>query len=497
MTGTKRAISTSHESSRRPRGFAYGIHVRVLLPVHMYLPEHRAGIETYTDQLARELAKTDDVTITTTRKIISLETGTIRRSTVNRIPVLEVVNNLSFDRFEDTWKNPVMESAFERVLDEVRPDVVHFQHLMYWSWGLPALARSRGARTLATLHDYWTICPRSQMIDWRGRLCEAPEESRCIECMANTPFGQPPAARKWIRRLTAVRRATGVALDEPMRWMQRHRARLARGRTRIESEREPVDDPSSVNEHAPAVDLGRWREAFHARRDALSLLGNDLDLAITPSKTLRDSVVAEGFPADRIRVIAQGLDSEPFSGIERNPSRGKLRLGFLGTLAPHKGVHVLLEAFQRLPADAVELRIWGPSNQHREYAERLHRMAQDSKNVHFLGALTKPEVPVAYKDVDVSCVPSLWNECCPLTIQESMMAGVPCVVSGRGGMAELIRDDIDGLHAIPGNVEDWERVLRRLLDEPDLVRRLGAAIRPVPTLAQHARELRGLYTRHA
>ena len=175
----------------------------------MYLPEHRAGIETYTDQLARELAKTDDVTITTTRKIISLETGTIRRCTVHGIPVLEVVNNLSFDRFEDTWKNPVMESAFERVLDEVRPDVVHFQHLMYWSWGLPALANARGARTVATLHDYWTICPRSQMIDWRGRLCAAPEESRCIECMAHTTFGQPPAARKWIRRLTALRRARG------------------------------------------------------------------------------------------------------------------------------------------------------------------------------------------------------------------------------------------------------------------------------------------------
>ena len=45
----------------------------------------------------------------------------------------------------------------------------------------------------------------------------------------------------------------------------------------------------------------------------------------------------------------------------------------------------------------------------------------------------------------------------------------------KGGMAELIRDGEDGLHAVPGDPEDWERVLRRLLEESELVSRLTSA----------------------
>lgn len=452
--------------------------MRVLLVVHLYLPEHSAGVETYTDQLARELSTRAEVTIATTRKVISLPTGSVRRRSVRGIPVVEVINNLAHERFEDTWSNAAMERAFEGLLAEVRPDVVHFQHLMYWSWGLPRLARAAGARCLASLHDYWLICPRTQLLDYRGRLCEAPEESACAACTARTPFAQPPAARRWIPRLIAVRRATGVALDRPMRWLAGLRPQASAAAATADGE----------------IDLRPWRAAYHGRRQAMLRLAEELDLAVTPSATLRDAVVAEGYPAERIRVVPQGLDPADFTAVERAPSRGRLRLGFVGTLAPHKGLHVLVEAVARLPRERLELRIWGPSSHHRAYAEQVRGLARGHDNIRFEGSLAKQDVPLAYRETDVACVPSLWNECCPLTIQEALQARVPCVVSGRGGMAELIEDGVNGLHARPGDVQDWERVLRRLIDEPQLVEQLVRGIRPVRTMADHAREIFALYT---
>jgi glycosyltransferase involved in cell wall biosynthesis len=121
-------------------------------------------------------------------------------------------------------------------------------------------------------------------------------------------------------------------------------------------------------------------------------------------------------------------------------------------------------------------------------------LARGHDNIRFEGSLAKQDVPLAYRETDVACVPSLWNECCPLTIQEALQARVPCVVSGRGGMAELIEDGVNGLHARPGDVQDWERVLRRLIDEPQLVEQLVRGIRPVRTMADHAREIFALYT---
>jgi glycosyltransferase involved in cell wall biosynthesis len=451
--------------------------VRVLLVVHLYLPEHSAGVETYTDQLARELSRHAEVTVATTRKVISLPTGSVRRRAVRGIPVLEVINNLAHERFEDTWSNAAMERAFESILAEVRPDVVHFQHLMYWSWGLPRLARAAGARCLATLHDYWLICPRTQLIDFRGRLCAAPEESACAACTAHTPFGQPPAARRWITRLIAVRRATGVPLDRPMRWLAG--LRPGRGPAHQRSEGE--------------IDLSPWRAAYHERRRVMLRLAGELDLAVTPSVTLRDAVVAQGYPAERIRVVPQGLDPVDFAAVRREPSRGRLRLGFVGTLAPHKGVHVLVDAVRRLPPERIELRLWGPSSSHRDYAAQVRESARGHGHIHFLPALAKQDVPQAYRRIDVSCVPSLWNECCPLTILESLQARVPCVVSGRGGMAELIEDGVNGLHARPGDAADWERVLRRLIDEPQLLERLERGIRPVRTMQEHAAQIFSLY----
>ena len=242
-------------------------------------------------------------------------------------------------------------------------------------------------------------------------------------------------------------------------------------------------------------DLEPWVRSYRRRREALQRLASTIDMTVTPSSTLRDTVVGEGFPADRIRIVRQGLDPAPFEGIasERQPVESRLRLGFVGTLAPHKGVHVLVDAVRRLPSDRVSLSIWGPSGQHRDYARGLEDSIREHPNIRMRGSLAKPDVPSVYREIDVSCVPSLWNECCPLTIQESLMAGVPSVVSGFGGMAELIRDGVDGLHAVAGDVDDWERVLRQLIERPDLPHVLASGIRPVRTMQEHVGEILALY----
>ena len=73
------------------------------------------------------------------------------------------------------------------------------------------------------------------------------------------------------------------------------------------------------------------------------------------------------------------------------------------------------------------------------------------------------------------------------------MAGRPCVVSALGGMAELVRHDVDGLQVPPGDVEAWTAALERLVDEPELLSRLAASAPPVPTIDEHVDALLELY----
>lgn len=455
--------------------------MRVLFPVHIFLPDSRAGVEQYTAQLAHALEGKAEVAIVTTRKIISLETGTVQRVEVEGLSVWEVVNNLSHDSVAGTWSEPRMEAAFEQVLSDFKPDVVHFQHLMYWSAKLPALAKRSGAKVLHTLHDFWLMCGRmGQLVASDGVLCHLPTEEACAPCMAATQYGQSMSARAWIRRLIRVRSATGIALDEPLRFAKR----LLDGST--EASQTQVADS----------DLEQWKVSFQTRRASFLALQESVDLFVTPSASLRARFVKWGLSEECIRKLPQGRDHSPFAG---NPTSARevssdLHFGFLGTLAPHKGVEELLLAFAQVDAPGARLSIYGPHAKHPAYWDLLTELAAKDSRVRLMGPVTRADVPNILRTFDFSCVPSLWDECCPLTIQEAFMAGVPVVASDLGGLAELVQSGVGGLVAPPGDVDAWATVLTQLVTDHELQTKLKTTIPEVPHLWKHVEELLELYS---
>ena len=84
-------------------------------------------------------------------------------------------------------------------------------------------------------------------------------------------------------------------------------------------------------------------------------------------------------------------------------------------------------------------------------------------------------------------VPSIWFENAPLVILEAFRHRRPVICGGIGGMAELVTDGVDGLHAPVGDPAGLAAVLRRAAEEPGLWDRLVAGIRPPPDLDVAAR----------
>jgi glycosyltransferase involved in cell wall biosynthesis len=90
-------------------------------------------------------------------------------------------------------------------------------------------------------------------------------------------------------------------------------------------------------------------------------------------------------------------------------------------------------------------------------------------------------------------VPSVWWENAPLVIQEAFRHRRPVICSGIGGMAEAVRDGVDGLHARPGDAADLARVLRRAMETPGLWDHLAAAAPTVPDMADAVAAHRAIY----
>jgi glycosyltransferase involved in cell wall biosynthesis len=141
-------------------------------------------------------------------------------------------------------------------------------------------------------------------------------------------------------------------------------------------------------------------------------------------------------------------------------------------IAP-KGVDVAIRALAGLPPRAV---LWiAGDGVERPRLEALTAELGLGERVRFLGLQRRVE-PLM-QAADCLICPSTWCEAVGLVNLEAMACGVPVVATGRGGIPEYVRDGETGLLFPSGDDAALAKHLRRLLDEPETVRTLGAAAR--------------------
>ena len=105
------------------------------------------------------------------------------------------------------------------------------------------------------------------------------------------------------------------------------------------------------------------------------------------------------------------------------------------------------------------------------------------RRVRFVGPYKSADLPRLMREVDWVVMPSTWWENAPVVIQEAFHHGRPLIASDIGGMAEKVRDRLDGLHFRAGSPDSLADCLERALREPGLWDRLGAGsgARPAPS----------------
>jgi len=448
--------------------------MRVLLVGHRYPPAHRAGTELYTRELATRLAgRGHEVHVACAEKDVSRpDTGWVEREHEG-LPVHELTRNLFHADFRETWDDPRVDARFAELLDRLRPDVVHAQHLMYLSAGLFAQARARGAATVFTAHDFWLECPRlGQLVHADGALCRTVDFARCGTCLPSFEWRQPPAARGAARVLAAVRSATGVDLGP---W--------AAGLSRRWRARPPAR--AGAAGAAPRVDLEpalveRFRARAEERAAALrARFRADVQHVFAPSRFLRERLVAFGLDGAAVEHLPTGVDRSGLVPRAAPPGRGGGALGvlFLGSLVPLKGAHVLLDAWERLDPvrrAGARLELFGPRGPAPAYETELERRAR-ALGARLGPALDRAGVAAALARADLVVVPSLWFENRPLVILEALAARVPVLVSDLGGAAELVEPGRGGWRFPAGDAAELARRLAELCARPERLGELAGA----------------------
>ena len=215
-----------------------------------------------------------------------------------------------------------------------------------------------------------------------------------------------------------------------------------------------------------------------------------VQLFVAPSRSIADAHERLGLHRSKLLVSDYGFaqQSPAPSEVDRAPRvEGPVRIGFVGTLVWHKGLHVLLEAARELPAGAYEIEVWGALDTFPDYTASLRAMARGLP-VRFCGAFHNGQGAEVYRRFDLLVVPSLWPENSPLVIHEAFMAGVPVVAARVGGIPELVTDGVNGAlydAASPAALAD---TLRGLVLRPDRLAEMARHAPAVKTIAEDARD---------
>jgi glycosyltransferase involved in cell wall biosynthesis len=243
----------------------------------------------------------------------------------------------------------------------------------------------------------------------------------------------------------------------------------------------------------------------------------DVDLVVACSEFISEAIRGR-FPehADRCTTLYNGVDVERFSPADGPPrSAGRPgRLLYVGRISPEKGIHVLLEAFERVRAahPTCQLRmigqpellpysfVVGPSRDalvselsgfyrptptgrlahgllfgRSSYLRALRSTLSPETHAaaEFAGGLPHAELPECYRAADVFVFPSVWEEAFGVPVIEAMACGLPVVATRGGAFREIVEEGQTGLLVPRGDAAALSDAICQLLADPEGAAAMG------------------------
>lgn len=443
--------------------------MRILLVVHQFLPEHYGGTEQLTRHAGVELlARGHEVHVLTGGAgLVGGEVDVPSKDydyqglKVHAVGVLKRQRDLELIR--DEYANEPMAEHVRWYVERLKPDVVHIWNLLNLSGTLLEVFEELGVPVVFTPTSFWPICKMMTLTKPSGELCAGPDElsSNCLECWGAEKYVRPETLPQISDKREFYRTLARRALSEPQ------------------------------NPELRPVWLMLERNRYLQER-----FNRIVDVILSPNDFMSRALTTHGIDPGLVKLSPYGIDT---SGLETartpRPEDGRLRVGFIGSINQLKGLHVLIEAFKKLPQEnRTTLRICGGlTGSWPAYACEVYALADDDPRINFAGSFPNEEMAAELGKIDVLVVPSVWHENTPLVVYSAFAAGIPVVASDTEGLNSVVIHEVNGLLFEPGNAEDLAGQLRRLQEEPKLLEELGSRASETRSVEDSVDEILDLY----
>lgn len=215
----------------------------------------------------------------------------------------------------------------------------------------------------------------------------------------------------------------------------------------------------------------RTKNDFWLRKHYIKSYFELIDYFIAPSSFLKERYIEWGIPKQKISVIENiQLNREKLLPRSLSINETRNHFAFFGQILESKGLDIIFESLlimqkqirKNIYFEIHGCNLEGQSEQYKNKLIKYLKQFSSEKNIQYIGSYTQSELPKRLENIDWVVVPSIWWENSPVIIQEAFTYGRPVIVSDIGGMAEKVRNGIDGIHISMGNPKAWADTLTHL-----------------------------------
>lgn len=325
--------------------------------------------------------------------------------------------------------DPKIVEVFRRVLDEVQPALVHFHNLHGLTLALPKIVKEYGIPTIFTPHNYYMIDPKLYLY------------KSDLSIWRNTDFF----------------------------------------------------------ENSELYRLNPDKKAIYQRRQEFTreLLSQWFDVTLAVSRRQKEILLDFAPFAENIIVVHQvapNVDklwkSETLQALADRPIPSGIRVGYIGWIMPHKGVHMLVESAQNfLPTD-IEFKLYGQATP--KYLEQLKEMDR-KKMIQFFGEYHPDDLERIASEVDIAVVTSVTEDCAPLTLAELNAMRLPIIASKIGGIPDFVVDGVNGFLYDFDSVDSLTTAIRYCSFNPEIVEEMRRNLFPFHLFTDYLTHIEKIY----
>jgi GT2 family glycosyltransferase/glycosyltransferase involved in cell wall biosynthesis/predicted SAM-dependent methyltransferase len=207
------------------------------------------------------------------------------------------------------------------------------------------------------------------------------------------------------------------------------------------------------------------------KEQILTVLTSSIDTILPVSHRQKKLFEEFGIASEKMKVVNQIAEIHKLG---QNPQDNRtvhnpLQIGYIGGVMPHKGVHLLIASVQPFSNSQVQVRIFGFVEP--KYQEFLQSI--DTKGiVQWEGSYSTEELSKKLSTIDLIVLPSLWEDCAPLTITETLGFGKPVVAPSLGGFTDFVFHGVNGYLYNPDTATAIVEILNKILSDKTILRTL-------------------------